>query len=52
MPTLNNRRQSGIDQNFLMQVFVEADEDKAAVDTQMLLNKMFQEQNITFAEVC
>ena len=49
---LNNRRPFGIDKDFLMQVFVGPDNDIPATDTQKLLSKMFQEQNITFAEVC
>lgn len=49
---LNNRRPSGTDKEFIMQLFVEPDEDEPVTDTQRLLSKMFQEQNITFAKVC
>ena len=47
----NYRRLSGIDRKFFVQLLVEPDEN-AAVNTQGLLSKMFQKQNVTFAEVC
>ena len=46
------RRPSGIDKEFFVQLFVEPDKDQSTVCTQRLLCKMFQEQNITFVEVC
>ena len=46
------RRPSGVDKEFFVQLFVEPDQDAAAVNTQRLLDKMFQEQNITFVQVC
>ena len=46
------RRPSGIDKEFFVQLFVEPDKDEPVVNTQRLLSKMFQEQNITFVEVC
>ena len=49
---LNYRRPSGIDKEFFVQLFVEPDKDEPTMDTQRLLSKMFQEQNITFVEVC
>ena len=52
MYAYNHRRPSGIDKEFFVQLFVEPDKDEPAVNTQRLLNKMFQEQNITFVEVC
>ena len=48
---LDYRRPSGIDEEFFVQLFVEPDKDKPAVNTQTLLSKMFQEQNITFTKV-
>ena len=48
---LNYRRPSGIDEEFFVQLFVEPDQDKSAVNTQTLLSKMFREQNITFTKV-
>ena len=47
----NYRRLSGIDKRFYIQLFVQPDENPA-VNTQGLLSKMFQEQTVTFAEVC
>ena len=49
---LEYRRPSGIDKEFFVQLFMEPDKDEPAVNTHRLLSKMFQEQNITFAEVC
>ena len=49
---LNYRRPSGIDKEFFVQLFVEPDKDEPAANTQRLLTKMFQEQNINFVEVC
>ena len=49
---LNYRRPSGIDKEFFVQLFVEPDKDEPATNTQRLLSKMFQEQNINFVEVC
>ena len=49
---LNYRQPSGIDKEYFVQLFIEPDTDEPAVNTQWLLNKMFQEQNITFVEVC
>ena len=49
---LNYRQPSGIDKEHFVQLFIEPDTDEPAVNTQWLLNKMFQEQNITFVEVC
>ena len=48
----NYRRPSGIDKEFFVQLFVEPDEEESAVNTQRLITKMFQEQNITFMQVC
>lgn len=48
---LNCRRPFGIDKEFFVQLFVEPNKNEPAVDTQMLLNRMFQEQNITFTKV-
>ena len=48
---LNYRRPSGIDEEYFVQLFVEPDQDKSAVNTQTLLCKMFQEQNISFTKV-
>ena len=45
------RRPSGIDKEFFVQLFIEPDQDKPSVNTQTLLCKMFQEQNITFTKV-
>jgi len=45
------RRPSGIDQEFLIQLFVEPVEGTSFVYTQQLLNKMFLEQGISFAKV-
>ena len=47
----NYRRPSGVDKEFFVQLFVEPD-DEPAVNTQRLITKMFQEQNITFMKVC
>ena len=47
----NYRRLSGIDKRFYVQLFVEPDVNPA-VSTQELLCEMFQEQNVTFAQVC
>ena len=47
-----DRRPSGIDREFFIQIFVEPDEGKLTVTTQRLLNKMFQEQHISFLKVC
>ena len=47
----NYRWLSGIDKKFYIQLFVQPDENPA-VNTQGLLSKMFQEQTVTFAEVC
>ena len=47
-----HRRPSGIDKEFFIQLFVEPEESEPAVNTQRLLSKMFQEQNITFVQVC
>ena len=49
---LNYRQPFGIDKEFIVPLFVEPDENEPAVDTQKLLNKMFQGQNITFVKVC
>ena len=48
----NYRRPSGIDKEFFVQLFVEPGKDEPPVNTERLLNKMFQEQEITFTEVC
>ena len=48
----NYRRPSGIDREFLIQLFVEPDEHMPTVNTQRLLNEMFQEQSISFLKVC
>ena len=48
---LNYRQPSGIDKECFVQLFIEPDTDEPTVNTQWLLNKMFQEQNITFVEV-
>ena len=45
------RRPSGIDKEFFVQLFVEPDKNQPDINTQRLLCKMFQEQNITFVEV-
>ena len=45
------RRPSGIDSEFFVQLFVEADKGMVLPTTQDLLHKMFKQQNITFAEV-
>ena len=46
------RRPSGTDKEFLIQLFVESNANVATVTTQELLNKMFKDNNITFAKVC
>ena len=46
-----NRRPSGIDQEFLIQLFVEPIEGVSIVYTQELLTKMFLDQNISFVKV-
>ena len=46
------RRPSGIDKEFFIQLFVEPQKDEPAINTERLLYKMFQEQNINFAKVC
>ena len=45
------RRPSGTDEEFFVQLFVEPDKSMAMPTTELLLIKMFKEQNITFAKV-
>jgi len=51
MVFIPNRRPSGTDKEFFVQLFVEPNEAMSLPTTEDLLAKMFQEQNITFEEV-
>jgi len=46
-----NRRPSGTDKEFFVQLFVEPNKAMSLPTTEDLLAKMFKEQNITFEEV-
>jgi len=48
---LSYRRPSGIDKEFLVQIFVEPVEGISVVHTQDLLSNMFLDQNISFVKV-
>jgi len=45
------RRPSGVDKEFLIQLFVDPVKGVSIVNTQQLLTKMFVEQNINFVKV-
>jgi len=45
------RQPSGIDKEFLVQLFVEPVEGMSVVHTQDLLNNMFLDQSVSFARV-